>query len=55
MLQSYNVLWRAPKFFVRPTCGSKYVEMRKELNLGPLPTFNIKRGERGVLEVPGLD
>jgi hypothetical protein len=31
------------------------VEMRKELNLGPLPTSNIKGGERGVLEVSGLD
>jgi hypothetical protein len=40
--------WRAPKFFVRPTWGSKYVELRKVGTWGPLPTSNTKGGERGM-------
>ncbi len=31
--------WRAPKSLVRPTWGSKYAKMRKELNLGVTPNF----------------
>jgi hypothetical protein len=31
--------WRTPKFLGRPTWGSNYVEMRKELELGAAPNF----------------
>jgi hypothetical protein len=31
--------WCVPKFFDRPTRGSNYVEMRKELELGAAPNF----------------
>jgi len=31
--------WRAPKFLGRPTRGSNYVEMRKELELRAAPNF----------------
>jgi hypothetical protein len=48
-------LWRAPKFLVRPTWGSKYVELRKVGTWGPFSTSNTKGGKRGVLEVLGLD
>jgi hypothetical protein len=41
-----NMCWRAPKFFVRPIWRSKYVEMRKELEFGPLPTSSTKGGVR---------
>jgi hypothetical protein len=47
--------WHAPKFFIRPTWGSKYVKLQKDGTWGPLPTSSTKGGKRGVLEVPGLD
>jgi hypothetical protein len=43
-----------PQVPCKPTWGSKYAAMRKELKLGArsrLPT--LEGGERGVLEVPG--
>jgi hypothetical protein len=44
-----------PKFLIRPTWGSKYVELRKVGTWGSLPTSSTKGGKRGVLEVLGLD
>ncbi len=48
-------VWRTPKFLVRPTWGSKCVELRKIGTWGLHPTSSTKGGKRGVLEIPGFD
>jgi hypothetical protein len=41
-------MWHAPKFLVRPTWGSNYVEMRKELELGATPNFQGRARSSGI-------
>ncbi len=46
--------WRAPKSLVRPTWGSKYVELRKVGTRGLLPTSSIKKGVEGRARSPEI-
>jgi hypothetical protein len=41
-------VWHTPKSLVKPTWGSRYVELRKVRTWGPFPTSNIKRGVEGA-------
>jgi hypothetical protein len=44
-----------PSSLLDPFEGPSMWKCERSWNLGPLPTSSTKRGERGVLEVPGLD
>jgi hypothetical protein len=47
-------MWRAPKPFVKPTWGSNYAEMQKELGLGATPDFQHWRGWEGHARSLGI-
>jgi hypothetical protein len=55
MLVIVHIIWRAPKFLVRPKKGLIMLKSESSWNLVSLPTSRTKGGERGVLKAPELD
>ncbi len=49
-----HVLWRAPKFLVRPKKGPTMLKSGNSWNLVPLPTSSTKRGWEGHVESSGI-
>ncbi len=50
-----GLLWRAPKFLLRPKKSPTMLKSGSSWNLVPFPASSTKGGERGVLKAPGLD